>query len=142
VDESAFLKALEPYYEAFAEYDDTRRLELLRAAMAPGAEIWGPKRVFAGHDQISEKIIGFHKNWPGCRLVLDTGLNVFLNSARVGGAIVDSGGKVLALGQALIELASDGRIQRVIPFWEALPPLPASWPAQLAGPARSGNSAA
>ena len=98
--------------------------------------------MFAGYAQISEKIVGFHRNWPGCRLVLDTGLNIFLNSARIGGVIMGPDEVVRARGEALVELAPDGRIQRVIPFWEALPPLPASWPRELAGPARQGNSTA
>jgi hypothetical protein len=86
IDESHFLQVLAPYYEAFAEYFETHRMQLLHEAMSPDAEICGSKRLFAGYEQISEKITGFHNNWPGCRLVLDTGLNIFLNSARVGGA--------------------------------------------------------
>ena len=100
--------------------------------MTPDAQIWGPRRVFAGYPEISEKIEGFHKNWPECRLVLETGLNTFLNAARLGAAIIGNDGAVLASGQAVIELADDGRIQRVIPFWEPLPSLPADWPAHLA----------
>ena len=142
MNESHFLEALKPYYEAFAEPEQGRRLQLLRAAMTPDAEIWGPERVFAGYEQISEKIIGFHKNSPGCRLVLATGLNVFLNSARIGGAIVGPDGAVRAQGEALIELAADGRIKRVIPFWQALPSLPAGWPEVLAIPPSSAASAA
>jgi hypothetical protein len=134
VDESQFLRALKPYYEAFAELDLDLRLRLLHTAMTPDAEIWGPKRVFAGYDEISEKIDGFHINWPGCRLLLATGLNIFLNSARIGGVIVGPDGAVRAQGHALIELAADGRIQRVIPFWDALPPLPDGWPRHLASP--------
>ena len=142
MDESEFLRVLKPYYEAFAEHDEGRRLELLRMAMTSTAEIWGPKRVFAGYQEISEKIIGFHKNWPGCRLVLDTGLNIFLNSARIGGAIVGPDGVPRARGEAVVELAPDGRIKRVLPFWEVLPPLPNAWPLELAGPPREGTSAA
>ena len=141
MDESHFLNALRPYYEAFAETDQRKRLELLRTAMTEDAEIWGPKRVFAGHQEISEKIAGFHLNWPGCRLVLATGLNVFLNSARIGGAIVGTDGAVRARGDALVELAPDGRIQRVIPFWEPLPPIPAAWPRSLAAHSEHGSSA-
>ncbi|MES2959488.1 MAG: nuclear transport factor 2 family protein [Pseudomonadota bacterium] len=141
MDESQFLSALRPYYEAFAETDERKRLQLLNAAMTEDAQIWGPKRVFVCHEQISEKIAGFHQNWPGCRLVLATGLNIFLNSARMGGAIVGDDGAIRATGHALIELAPDGRIQRVIPFWDALPPLPAAWPQALAAPSGRGNSA-
>lgn len=142
MDESQFLRVLKPYYEAFAEHDEGRRLELLRMAMTPDAEIWGPKRVFAGYEQISQKIAGFHTNCPGSRLVLDTGLNIFLNSARIGGAIVGPDGAARARAEAVVELAPDGRIQRVLPFWEALPPLPASWPRTLAGPPRRNSDGA
>ena len=142
MDESHFLKALKPYYEAFAEKDEATRLELLRTSMAADAEIWGPKQVFAGYEQISEKIAGFQKNWPGCRLALASGLNIFLNAARIDGAIVGPDDMVRARGEALIELALDGRIQRVIPFWDALPPLPANWPVALAvPPAHEGSRA-
>jgi hypothetical protein len=62
-------------------------------------------------------------------------LNIFGNVARSGGAIVGADGSGLASGHAIMELAQDGRICRVIPFWDPLPPLPESWPQQLSGPA-------
>jgi hypothetical protein len=136
VEASAFLAPREIYLEAFAERDPVRQGELLAHCLTADAEIWGPKRVFAGYSAISEKIAGFHKNWPGCRLVLATGINTFGNVARFGGAIVGSDGSVSASGQSVIELAEDGRMCRVIPFWEALPPIPDSWPQHLAVPAQ------
>ena len=129
---AAFLVPLQVYLEAFAEAQPAHRVELLARCMSPNAEIWGPKRVFAGYEQISEKIAGFHANWPGCRLVLTSGPNCFLNVARFGKAIVGPDGDALASGHSMMELAEDGRISRVIPFWESLPPLPASWPEHLA----------
>lgn len=140
MDPDAFIRALRTYHEAFAEHDPARRLELLAASMAPHAEIWGPKRVFAGHGEISEKIAGFHRNWPSCRLVLATGLNTFENAARIGQQIIGPDGEARATGHALVELADDGRIRRVIPFWEPLPPLPADWPAAFAPGYRSASS--
>jgi hypothetical protein len=133
-DASAFLEPLAVYLEAFAEHDPVRRAALLARCLTPEAEIWGPKRVFAGYVEISEKIAGFHKNWPDCRLVLASGINTFLNVGRFGSSIVSPDGSVAASGQAVIELAQDGRISRVLPFWEALPPIPESWPAHLAQP--------
>lgn len=127
MNESSFLNVLKPYYQAFAEREKAKRLQLLRAAMTPDAEIWGPKRVFVGYEQISEKIEGFHQNWPECRLVLATGLNILLNTARIGCAIIEAEAQVRTRGEAVIELAPDGRIKRVLPFWEPPPPLPNSW---------------
>ncbi len=134
----AFLEPLEVYLEAFAEHDPVRRDELLGRCLTADAEIWGPKRVFAGYAAISEKIAGFHKNWPGCRLVLASGVNTFGNVARFAKAIVSPDGSVVASGQSVLELAPDGRISRVIPFWEALPPIPSPWPQHLAVPPPSG----
>lgn len=131
MDAAAFLEPLAVYFEAFAEHDPVRRAALLARCLTPDAEIWGPKRVFAGYVEISEKIAGFHKNWPGCRLVLASGVNTFLNVCRISSAIVGPDGSAAATGQAVIELAQDGRISRVLPFWEELPPIPESWPALL-----------
>ena len=141
MDQHTFLQPTIPYLEAFAEIDPVRRLELLSHAMTPDAEIWGPKRVFAGYSEISQKIEGFHKNWPGCRLVITSGPNTFQNAARFGCALVGADGTILASGQSVVELGKDGRYQRVIPFWEELPPLPTNWPEHLA-PKRGDNSAA
>lgn len=131
-DLNTFLRPLVPYTEAFAARDHAHRLELLAASMTPDAQIWGPKRVFSGYQEISGKIDGFQVNWPECRLVLATGLNTFLNVARLGSAIIGADAAILASGHAVIELADDGRIRRVIPFWEPMPSLPADWPAHLA----------
>ena len=132
MDNQAILKTLILYHEAFAERDTASRLELLARSMTPTAEIWGPKRVFAGYDEISEKISGFHKNWPECRLAMTTGFNTFLNTAHLGAAIIGPDRGVRATGRSVIEFADDDRIQRVLPLWEALPPLPAGWPEHLA----------
>ena len=132
MEQQELLQTLVLYHEAFAEDDVARRLDLLSRSMTPDAQIWGPKRVFAGYEEISDKIDGFHKNWPGCRLALTTGFNTFLNTAHLGAAIIGSDGTVKAVGRSVIEFASDGRIQRVLPLWEELPPLPAGWPAHFA----------
>lgn len=139
---SEFLEPLKPYFEAFAEDDPVRRLELLTRCMTPDAEIWGPNRLFAGYGAITEKIEAFHMNWPGCRLVLASGINTFKNAARFGNAIVRTDDTVLANGHTVVELAADGRIRRVIPFWEALPPLPDSWPPHLAVPGQQNKPGA
>lgn len=142
LEHQALLKTLIAYHEAFAEPDPARRLELLGHSMTPDAEIWGPKRVFAGYEAISEKIERFHGNFPGCRLALTTGFNTFLNTAHLGIAIIGSDGAVRASGRSVIEFADDGRIQRVLPLWEALPPLPTGWPEQFAPSKHQGATSA
>ena len=130
---SEVLEVLETYVEAFAEKVASRRGELLGRCLTPDAEIWGHSQVYAGHAAISEKIAGFHVNFPNCRLVLASGLFSFENIVRFGVAIVGPDGAVVARGETVMELARDGRFRRIVTLWDmVLPPLPAGWPERLA----------
>ena len=140
MDESQFLVSLKPYLEAFTERSMDRRLSLLAQGLTPDAEIWGPKRVFAGYAEISEKIEGFHRNWPDCRLVMSSGVVSFSNAGHFAKAIVSQTGAVLASGHSVAELAPDGRIRRVLAFWGAPSPLPQSWPSHLSAPLATGGA--
>ena len=129
MDESQFLVSLKPYLEAFTERDLDRRLSLLAQGLTPDAEIWGPKRVFAGYAEISEKIEGFHRNWPNCRLVMSSGVICFSNAGHFAMAIVSQTSAVLACGHSVAELAPDGRIRTVLAFWGTPHQLPHPVPA-------------
>jgi hypothetical protein len=122
---------LQAFYAAFAESDRDRRAELLASCLTPDAEITWPGDGFKGHAEISRKIDGFHQRWAGSRLVPTSGWNSYRNIVRVAGAIVDAQGVALAESQSVFELAPDGRIAKVWPFWEPLPALPDSWPEAL-----------
>jgi hypothetical protein len=127
------LKVLEIYFEAFAEHDPIQRADLLARCLTPDCAIWGHNHVYAGHDAISEKIAGFHANFPDCRLVLASGLMTFDNIVRSANAIVRRDGSVVARGESVSEISSDGRLCRIVPLWETdLPLIPDSWPAHLA----------
>ncbi len=117
MDAASFFRPLAPYLDAFVEQDAARRLALLEQGLVPSAEIWGPTRVFAGYAQISEKIEGFHKNWPNCRLVVASGIVCFSNAGHFAKAILSADSTILASGHSVVELAADGRIQRVLAFW-------------------------
>jgi hypothetical protein len=101
-----------------------RRMALLSRCMTEEGESWGPQRLFKGYEAISEKIEGFHSRIPGARLVLASGLNIFLNVARFKVAIVNADGSTRSEGDNFIEMAESDRIHRVFPFWEPVPPIP------------------
>ena len=132
MDPSVFESSLKVYFEAFAENDKRQRMVLLSRSMTEEGEIWGPQGLFKGYEAISEKIEGFHSRMPGARLVLASGLNTFLNIAHFKVAIINGDGSTRAVGDNFIEMAECGRIRRVFPFWEALPPVPGSWPRHFA----------
>lgn len=138
----SFLLPLQPYLEAFVERNPHRRLALLTKGLAPEAEIWGPKRVFAGYTEISEKIEQFQKNWPECRLVLSGGVIYFGNAGHFANAIITSTGSVLARGYSVVELEPGGRIRRVLAFWGPPPLLPEVWPSHLTVPVLPGGPSA
>ena len=142
MESSAFLLALRPYLDAFVEHDSARRLNLLEQGLASNAEIWGPKRVFAGYAEISEEIEGFQRNWPDCRLVLASGVVCFNNAGHFAKAIVAPSGSTLASGHSVVELAQDGRISRVLAFWGPQVALPESWPKHLSVPLSHGGPSA
>ena len=143
MESSAFFLSLKLYLDAFVEHHPARRLDLLEQSLTSDAEVWGPKRVFTGYGEISEKIEVFHKNWPNCSLVLTSGITCFNNAGHFAQSIVSADGSVLASGHAVVELAQDGRISRVLAFWGSQNPLPESWPAQHSAQAmRGGPSAA
>lgn len=132
MDEAAFLRVLAPYMRAFTERDADERMRLLALCMTESAQIYGPRVLFTGHVEIAGKMQRFQKNWPDGRLVMSSGLNIFHDAARFGCAIVDPDGNPRASGHAVVQLDPDGRIAKVFPYWEPLPPLPAGWPSDLA----------
>ena len=138
MESSVFESSLRVYFEAFGENDKTKRIALLSRCMTEGGEIWGPQRLFKGYEAISEKIEGFHSRMPGARLVLASGLNIFLNIARFKVAIVNADGSTRSEGDNFIEMAENGRIHRVFPFWEPVPRIPGSWPRHFALRAQNG----
>lgn len=127
---SVFDETLKAYFAAFAETDRARRKALLLRCLTEDAEIWWP-RFFKGHESISDKIDGFHSRMPGARLVLASGLYICRNIARFKVAIIGADGALVDEGESVNEFAQDGRIARVFPFWEPLPPVPESWPRNL-----------
>lgn len=64
MEHSAFLEPLEVYLEAFAEHAPARRGELLVRCLTADAEIWGPKRLFAGYAAIWEALPPIPSPWP------------------------------------------------------------------------------
>jgi hypothetical protein len=65
-------------------------------------------------------------------LVLASGIMTFDNIVRFANAIVRRNGWVVARGETVSEIAPDGRLCRIVPFWETdLPPVPDSWPVHL-----------
>ena len=130
-DARAFELVLLAYTALWSEADHARRASLLTQCLARDAEIIGPGYRFKGHHAISDEVERFHRDEPGTRAVLASGVARVARWARFAVAIVDPTGAVVAEGEDVVELGADGRIVRVLTFWGALPPAPDAWPPSL-----------
>jgi hypothetical protein len=104
------------------------RQRLLERAVTPGVEFVGPPPAgrLVGASEIAVFVGGFLKRWPGARVAIATGIDAHNGWARYGWTIRGAGGEVLLEGVDVAEVAPDGRLQRIVMFYGALPPLDAA----------------
>jgi hypothetical protein len=123
---------LHAYAALWAERDRARRAALIALSLTEDADILGNGYRFVGHAQIDAEVERFHRHDVGARAVLASGVDAHHDVARFAVAVLDAGGKVVARGEDIVQLAADGRIRRVMTFWGELPPVPPAWPDELA----------
>jgi hypothetical protein len=125
---------LRAYAAIWSEPDPVRRDILMARSLADDAVVVGPGYRFQGSRAISAEVERFLVQNPGARPVLASGFDAHHDLVRFAIAVVDADGTVVAQGEDIAELGSDGRIVRVATFWGALPPVPESWPPELRVP--------
>jgi hypothetical protein len=67
----------------------------------------------------------------GARIPLSRGLDQHDGMFRFSWVLVDPQGQPQLEGMDFVELAADGRLQRITGFFRAFPPIPESWPEHL-----------
>ena len=67
---------------------------------------------------------GFAERWPGAQVVVTTGVDTHHGWARYGWAIRDASGEPLLQGIDVVEAAPDGRLRRVVMFYNVSLPTP------------------
>jgi hypothetical protein len=122
---------LQAYAAIWTEADAGRRQALMAQSLAPDAVVIGPGYLFQGYQAISQEVERFMSQDPGARPVLTSGIAHHHRWARFAIAMLDASGRQVLEGEDIIEFGADGRIVRVITFWGALPPPPATWPVAL-----------
>jgi hypothetical protein len=126
---SAVEQVVLAYAALWSEPDEPRQRELMERSLTPEAQIFGPGYQFTGHSAIAAEVQRFHKEYAGTRAVLASGIDSHHNIARFAVAIVQPDGSIPHEGEDIAFFATDGRIEKVLTFWGALPAIPASWPA-------------
>jgi hypothetical protein len=116
------------YVTAWSTTDEAARRSLLDLCWADGAVYADPTALVEGRDALSSHIAGFHRNRPGFRIPLASGVDTHHGFVRFEWVMLDPAGRVVGNGFDVGELAPDGRLQRITGFFGAFPKIPEDWP--------------
>jgi hypothetical protein len=109
-------RALEAYFRAWAEADETSRLKLLSEACEPGVRV---RTSFACTDdlaKLSMHIAGSLRHMPGMTLAADGPVQTLHGHARLRWKVSAPDGKVPMRGEIFAVLSPAGRLERVVSF--------------------------
>lgn len=110
--------SLQAYLDAWNEADPQIRLELLNQAMSDGAIYRDPTVAVEGRPALAEHIGVYQQQAAGTELVLSAGPDSYGTVMRFTWAIQTLGGDVVGTGLDIVDLADDGRLSRVIGFFD------------------------
>lgn len=112
--------AIDLYCAAWNEENELQRLSLLRSCMIEGAEYVDPTISLKGLAQISEHIAAVFKRFPSSRIVRTSSVDHHHGIARFSWVKELQTGERLADSIDVVEVASDGKLRRVIGFFGPL----------------------
>ena len=114
---------VEAYMAAWNEVDESKRRALLEKAWAEGGTYTDPQSDVAGREALVALIGGMHGQMPGSRIELASKVDVHHDKLRFNWKFVGGGGAPVIEGVDYGELASDGRLSKIVGFWGAPPAL-------------------
>lgn len=125
------------YIEAWSTPDEAVRRELLDASLADDASYTDPAYEVRGKEEIASHIgrslsgEAYGGAGAGARIPISSGVDQHHGLFRFSWVMVDPQDQLLLEGMDFVELAGDGRLQRITGFFGAFPPIPESWPEDL-----------
>ena len=125
------------YIEAWSTADEAVRRELLDMSVADDASYTDPAYEVRGKEEIvsliGRSLSGEAYDGAGARgrIPISSGLDQHHGMIRFSWVLVDPQGRPVLEGMDFVELAADGRLQRITGFFGAFPPIPESWPEHL-----------
>ncbi len=126
------------YSEAWQTPDGASRRDLVERCLAPDASYTDPAYEMHGREAISEHIgrslsgEAYDGAVAGGRIPFSSGADQHHGMLRFTWVLLDPEDRPILEGIDFVELAADGRLQRITGFFGALPPIPDSWPDRLA----------
>jgi hypothetical protein len=111
------MSTISEYFQAWNELDSDRRRDLLARSVMPDVQLvhptFGRSR---GSDALAGHIASYRQAMPGTEVVLTSGIDAHNQIARYTWEVVDAGGRTLVAGLDVVELAADGRLERILLF--------------------------
>lgn len=113
-------RLIDRYCEAWSEFDPRRREEMLREIWADGATYVDPRGEAAGIAELTALIGRVLEKRPGARVVRTSAVDAHHGLARFAWRVVQADGSALPESMDMVEVSSEGRLQRVIGFFGPL----------------------
>ncbi|HEY8173027.1 MAG TPA: nuclear transport factor 2 family protein, partial [Dehalococcoidia bacterium] len=114
-------ETIDAYMKAWNEPDESKRRALLDACWADDGVYIDPLSDVRGREGLNGAIAGMHAQSAGASIVLASGIDQHHNQVRFKWEFRQTDGKTAIAGIDVGELASDGRLARIVGFW-AEPP--------------------
>lgn len=106
------------YLDAWNEPDPAVRLDLLTQAMSDDAAYIDPTATVEGRPQLVDHVGLYQPQAADTELVITAGPDTYDTVMRVSWAIHTIGGDVVGTGLDVVDLAEDGRLSRVVGFFD------------------------
>jgi hypothetical protein len=119
------------YARAWNERDPERRREWISSCWSPTATLIAPQARYAGREALEADIAKFHREMPGYRGILISGIDAHNEYVRFRARVLDPEGRTVSEGTDIGEIGPDGLFTKIITFWGPPPPVVESWPADL-----------
>lgn len=113
--------AIDTFFDAWNETDDSRRAELVAAAWSVEAALTDPINEVTGHDAIVAAIGEAQIGYPGHRFERTSGVDAHHGYLRFSWRMVDAAGAEVVDGYEVAKLDDDGRFAGTVGFFGPLP---------------------
>ena len=114
---AAITEIVDRHLAAYCEPDAARRAELVAAAWAPNGTLMDPPFDGTGHEAIAALTDTVLAHFPGHTFRRTTAVDHHHGVGRYGWELVAPDGAVSVGGIDVVDLAPDGRLQRVVGFF-------------------------
>jgi hypothetical protein len=127
-----FEQVLLAYIAAWNEADEGKRRTLLETSWAEHGVYVDPTAQVAGREALVQHLGNLIQQFPEHRVLLTSGADTHHDLLRFTWARIGADGRNIRNGIDFGELAADGRFLRITGFFDPPPPMPISWPGNLA----------